>query len=69
MIDKEEIIVVTKRCIDMAAHCENIDKIKCSKCGEMTWLSISWRGKKIDRAICQHCFENDEQKKLIILRV
>ena len=64
MGDKEEIIVVTTRCIDNVAYFDNIDKIKCSKCGEMTWLSISWRGKKIDKVICAHCFEKDEQKKV-----
>lgn len=63
MSDKEEIIVVTMRCIDMAASCSDIDKIKCAKCGEMTWLSSSWRGKKIDEAICEHCFEDKEKYK------
>lgn len=55
--NKDEITVVTMRCIDMAASCSDIDKIKCSVCGETTWLSSSWRGKKIDRAICEPCFE------------
>lgn len=59
---KEEIIVVTMRCIDMAASCSDIDKIKCAECGEMTWLSISWRGKKIDRAVCEPCFEKEKYK-------
>ena len=55
--NKDEIVVVTMRCIDMAASCSDIDKIKCSVCGETTWLSSSWRGKKIDRAVCEPCFE------------
>lgn len=60
--DKEEIIVVTMRCIDMAASCSDIDKIKCANCGEWTWLSVSWRGKRIDKAICEPCFEKEEYK-------
>ena len=63
MGEKDEIIVVTTRCIDMAASCSDIDKIKCADCGEMTWLSSSWRGKKIDRAVCDHCFEDKERYK------
>jgi hypothetical protein len=58
--NKEEITVVTMRCIDMAASCSDIDKVKCSVCGEMTWLSSSWRGKKIDRAVCEPCFEDEK---------
>jgi hypothetical protein len=55
MEDKEEIIVITARCIDMAAFCDDSDKMPCIDCGEMTWLSSSWRGKKIDKIICEHC--------------
>lgn len=62
MDDKEEIIVITMRCIDVAASCSDIDKIKCEECGEMTWLSVSWRGKKIDRVVCKPCFEKDKYK-------
>jgi hypothetical protein len=58
--NKEEIVVVTMRCIDMAASCSDIDKIKCSVCGETTWLSSSWRGKHIDRAVCEHCFAKEK---------
>jgi hypothetical protein len=58
--NKDEMIVVTMRCIDMAASCSDIDKIKCSVCGETTWLSSSWRGKKIDRAICEPCFAKEK---------
>lgn len=56
MNDKEEIIVITMRCIDMAASCDNIDTMRCAECGEMTWLSTSWREKKIDKVICESCF-------------
>ena len=45
MSDDEKILVVTMRCIDIAASCSDIDKIKCGECGEMTWLSIYWRRK------------------------
>jgi hypothetical protein len=61
--EKEEIIVVTMRCINMAASCSDIDKIKCAECGEMTWLSSSWRGKRIDKAVCEQCFEIERYKK------
>ena len=63
MKDKEEIIVVTARCTDVAASCGDIDKVPCTGCGEMTWLSNSWRGKKIDKIICVHCFKNSEKYK------
>lgn len=63
MSDDEKILVVTMRCIDIAASCSDIDKIKCTECGEMTWLSISWRGKKIDRTVCEKCFEKENKYK------
>lgn len=55
---KEEdiIVVMTVRCIDMAATTENIDKRPCTECGEMTWISTSFRGKKIDKIVCQPCY-------------
>ncbi len=57
-IDEEDIIVVmTVRCIDMAATTENIDKIPCTECGEMTWISTSFRGKKIDKIVCKPCYD------------
>jgi hypothetical protein len=62
MKKKDEIVVVTMRCIDMAASRSDVDKIRCAECGEMTWLSISWRGKKIDRIICESCFKNRKYK-------
>ena len=58
--EDEEVIVVTARCSDIAPHFEDIDQIPCSKCGEMTWLSNSWRGKRIDKIICEPCFENEK---------
>lgn len=63
MDDTEEIIVVTMRCIDTSASCCDVDRIKCDVCGEMTWLSSSWRGRKIDRVICDHCFEDEKANK------
>lgn len=62
MKEKEETIVVTARCIDMAASCDDIDKIPCIECGEMTWLSSSWRGRKIDKAICGPCFGKEKYR-------
>lgn len=56
-IDEDDtIIVMTVRCIDMAAPTDNIDKIPCSECGEMTWISTSFRGKKIDKIVCKPCY-------------
>lgn len=55
---EDEIIVITARCIDNVAHFDDIDKTQCEICGEMTWLSSSWRGRKIDKIICSHCFKN-----------
>lgn len=62
MKGKDEIIVVTARCIDMTAYYDDIDKMPCSECGEMTWLSSSWRGKKIGKIVCGHCFEGEKYK-------
>lgn len=56
-VDEEDIIVVmTVRCIDMAAPTENIDKKPCTECGEMTWISTSFRDKNIDKIVCQPCY-------------
>lgn len=52
----DKIVVVTKRCIDISSYDSDVDKRPCSECGEITWLSNSWRGKKIDRIICDQCF-------------
>jgi len=57
--EKEETIVVTARCIDMTASSIDIDIMKCTECGEETWLSTSWREKKIDKIICKHCFDKN----------
>jgi hypothetical protein len=57
--EKEEAIVVTVRCIDMTASCVDIDIAKCTECGEETWLSTSWREKKIDKIVCKHCFDKN----------
>lgn len=56
MEKKDKTIVVTMRCIDMVYPTANIDKVKCNKCGEMTWISQSFRGKNIDEIICEKCF-------------
>lgn len=61
--EKDEIVVITVRCIDMASPHNDSDKIKCGVCGEMTWVSHSWRGKKIDKIICEKCFYNSEEFK------
>lgn len=56
-------VVVTIRCIDMASPISNVDKVPCSECGEMTWVSVSFRNKKIDKVVCEPCFfKNDIYK-------
>ena len=64
--ETDETIIITVRCIDMASPRSDSDKIKCDMCGEMTWISHSWKswkGKKIDKVICEKCFYNSEQFK------
>ncbi len=63
MKDDDEIIVVTARIIDTVAYFDDIDKRPCEKCGEMTWLSTNWRGRKIDKIICYHCFKKENNKE------
>lgn len=55
-LEKDENVVITMRCIDMASPTSDIDKVPCSECGEITWISTSFRGKKIDKIICENCF-------------
>lgn len=54
--EKDENVVITMRCIDMSSPTSDIDKVPCSECGEITWISTSFRGKKIDKIICEKCF-------------
>lgn len=60
---KDENVVITMRCIDMSSHTSNVDKVPCSECGEITWISTSFRGKKIDKIICENCFFKRERYK------
>ena len=60
--DEDKIIVITMRCIDSVAHFADIDRVECGICGEMTWLSANWRGRKIDKIVCKHCFEEGKYK-------
>ncbi len=55
-VEKDESVVITMRCIDMASPTSDVDKTSCSECGEITWISTSFRGKKIDKIICENCF-------------
>ena len=55
-------VVITMRCIDMASPTSNVDKVPCSECGEMTWLSPSFRKMKVDKIICNPCFEKYKDK-------
>jgi hypothetical protein len=55
-VEKDESVVIAMRCIDMASPTSDVDKGQCSECGEITWISTSFRGKKIDKIICENCF-------------
>lgn len=57
--DIEEIVVVTMRCIDLGTAVYESDKVVCSECGEMTFISSSWRGKIISKIICKQCFDKN----------
>lgn len=59
----DKVVVITKRCIDISSYGYDIDKRPCSECGEMTWLSKSWRRKKIDQIICDKCLVNSKEYK------
>lgn len=63
MDDEDQIVVLTIRCIDMAPSSDDVKKAPCSTCGEMTWLSSSWKGKKIDKIICSECFYKSKEYK------
>ncbi len=56
--DENGISVVTIRCRDSDFVEGNSDKIVCAECGEMTYISPSWRGKNVDRVICHRCFDS-----------
>lgn len=55
-IEEDQKVIVTMRCIDMASPTSDVDKVPCSECGEMTWLSASSRKMKFDKIICDPCF-------------
>lgn len=64
MNDEDQVVVIAVRCIDMAPYSHDIiGKVSCSECGEMTWLSSSWKGKKIDKIICMKCFYKSKEYK------
>lgn len=54
--EKEEMAVVTIRCIDMPVPHVDSWKRKCDICGEMTWISASWKGKQVDKVVCEPCW-------------
>jgi hypothetical protein len=58
-----KITVVTVRCIDMTAPFSDNWRRSCDLCGEMTWVSASWKGKKIDRIMCEHCWSANYKDK------
>lgn len=54
-IEEDQTVLVTMRCIDMVSHTSDVDKVPCSECGEMTWLSAASRKIKFDKIICDSC--------------
>ena len=54
--EEDQKVVITMRCIDMTSPTSDVDKVPCSECGEMTWLSVSSREMKFDKIICEACF-------------
>jgi predicted RNA-binding Zn-ribbon protein involved in translation (DUF1610 family) len=54
-MDEDQKVLVTMRCIDMVSPSSDVDKVPCSECGEMTWLSASSRNIKFDKIICDSC--------------
>jgi predicted RNA-binding Zn-ribbon protein involved in translation (DUF1610 family) len=63
IVEDDQTVIVTMRCIDMASPRYDTVKVPCSKCGEMTWLSASSRNMKFDKIICEPCFFKDEKHK------
>jgi len=63
MDGEDQVIVLTMRCIDMAPSSYDLEKRPCAECGEMTWLSGSWRGKKVDKIVCTECFYKSKEYK------
>ncbi len=53
---EDEIAVVTVRVIDHANPLPGTWTIPCDDCGELTWISDTWKNKKINRVVCKHCF-------------
>jgi len=62
-MNEDQIIVITVKCVDMAHPSYDSEKRPCEDCGEMTWLSSSWKEKKIDKIICTECFYNSKEYK------
>lgn len=69
--DNDANIVVTMRCMDVVPYTD-VDKRKCDDCGEMTWISSSFRDRKVDKVICSVCIEkyiegyNDEDCDMLV---
>lgn len=55
-IEEDQKVIITMRCIDMASPTSDVDKAPCSECGEITWISTSFRKMKFDKIICENCF-------------
>ena len=63
MDDEDQVVVLTMRCINMAPSSHDVEKVPCAECGEMTWLSSSWKEKKIDKIVCMECFYKSKEYK------
>lgn len=48
--------VVGGRVSDIASPVPGAWTVPCDDCGELTWISSTWKDKKIDRVICKQCY-------------
>lgn len=53
---EDKTMVITMRVIDFANPSPGAWTIPCDDCGELTWISGLWKGKKIDQVVCEHCW-------------
>lgn len=63
----DKTMVVTLRVIDRANPTPGTWTIPCDECGELTWISRIWKGKKIDRVVCEPCFSKKWKDKEYVL--
>ena len=62
--DEEEIRVVGMRCCELSIDpLPGSWKATCCECKKEVWITEMWKGKKIDKIVCDYCcFETDMYK-------